>query len=92
MRKYILLVWASFLTACLPPDVDRNCGPYGEDGRAWAFAQKADTREAYRKYLDEFPDGCFVAEAAAKLKAAVPPKKIKKVPGGGPGGGGTGTY
>lgn len=82
MRKYILLLWTSFLSACFPFTVERNCGPYADDGRAWAQAQKEGTEEAYRQYLAQYPDGCFVTEAAEKLKKPLPAKKIKKVTGG----------
>lgn len=82
MRKYVLLASAYLLSACLP-SLEKNCGPYVADGRAWASAQKQDTQDAYRQYLADFPDGCFVADAAKRLKTAVMPKKVKKVTGGG---------
>lgn len=81
MRKVLLLASASFLSACLP-GLDRNCGPYVKDGRAWAAAQKQDTQDAYRQYLADFPNGCFIDDAAKRLKTAVVPKKVKKVTGG----------
>jgi hypothetical protein len=80
MRKYFILATASLLSAC-SAGFDWNCGPFFADGQAWASAQKKATPDAYRQYLLDFPEGCFVPEASRKLKTTVEPKQVKKVVG-----------
>jgi hypothetical protein len=82
MRKSILLLWASLLSSCAPLITELTCGPNSVEGKAWASAIKENTTEAYRAYLADYPEGCFVAEATKMLKKPVVPPKVKKVVGG----------
>ena len=45
----------------------RQLDPNAVDRAAWEFAQELGTEEAYRAYLEAFPDGLFRTEAQAEL-------------------------
>lgn len=45
----------------------RQLDPNAVDRAAWEFAQELDTEDAYRAYLEAFPDGLFRSDAQAQL-------------------------
>jgi peptidoglycan hydrolase-like protein with peptidoglycan-binding domain len=56
----------------LPFEAERQAAAEQADRDAWDRARRTDTAEAYRRYLDDQPDGTFRREAEAQLAARAP--------------------
>jgi hypothetical protein len=50
-------------------DADRAAQAAGQDRAAWDRARDANTVEAYRGYLQVFPQGTFAEQARARIEA-----------------------
>ena len=50
-------------------DADKRAAAAGQDRQAWDMAVAKGTEDAYRAYLDAFPQGTFAAEAQARIDA-----------------------
>ncbi|WP_415234360.1 peptidoglycan-binding protein [Pseudorhodobacter sp.] len=51
-------------------DLKRQNAAAAQDRAAWAQAEKDNNIDSYTAYLDQFPQGAFVAEAKARVAAA----------------------
>ena len=52
---------------------ERQAAAQARDRAAWDIARQADTPEAYRRYLEEFPQGAFAAPAQERIEALTGP-------------------
>lgn len=80
MRKSLHLLWVSALSACLPLVTKDGCALSYEEHAAWDAALKLNTPKAFKSYLAQYPEGCYVARATKRLSAPVTPPPVKPVP------------
>jgi hypothetical protein len=71
MNKYLLLPWALFLSACQYAAPNPGCSPSAQEQASWSQAVRANTADAYRSYLAEYPSGCYLRTATERLRRPV---------------------
>jgi hypothetical protein len=79
MRKSLHLLWVSALSACLPLMTKDGCALSYEEQDAWETAVKQNTAKAYKAYLSQYPEGCYVDRAAQRLSVVVTPPPVNPV-------------
>ena len=69
MRKPFIALWSLFLAACGVDYVNPDASP--AEQAAWERARALDTPESYIAFLEAFPNGAYVTQAARELELEV---------------------
>lgn len=77
--KYVTSLLALALTACgvVPPD--GQCAPTAGEKAYWAGVEGSNTSAGYRKYLSDYPNGCYATTATNRLRIPVSAAEISRL-------------
>ena len=91
MLRRLSILGSLLLAACVPQGVGlrpistTNCynkAPTKAEATAWRSAQRINTAKAYRGFINNYPQSCYVPAASAKVEAVVSkkPTVVRNVP------------